>query len=79
MNVLQVTPHNRIDFLIIGIKNFTVYKIMVFNHLPFCYFDIQSLSAFSGYAACHGFLHPVGQEINTKKGRISIPYIVNTC
>jgi hypothetical protein len=44
MHVLQVTLHNRIDFLII--KNFTVYKIMVFNHLPVRYFVIQSLSAF---------------------------------
>jgi len=67
MPVLQGTLHNRIDFLIICIKNFTVYKIMVFNHLPFRYFDIQSLSAFSAYAGRHGFLHPVGQEINNKK------------
>jgi len=67
MHVLQVTLHNRIDFLIICIKNFTVYKIMVFNHLPFRYFNIQSLSAFSAYAAWHSFMHPVGQEINNKK------------
>jgi len=79
MHVLQVTLHNRIDFLIIRIKNFTVYKIMVFNHLPFHYFDIQSLSAFSAYAACHGFLHPVGQEINDKKVHISITHTFNTC
>lgn len=79
MHVLQVTLHNRIDLLIICIKDFTVYKIMVFNHLPFRYFDIQSLSAFSAYAARHGFLHPVGEEINSKKVHISIPYTINTC
>ena len=79
MPVIQGTLHNRIDFLIICIKNFTVYKIMVFNHLPFCYFDIQSLSAFSAYAARHGFLHHVGQEIKIKKVHISIPYNINTC
>jgi hypothetical protein len=49
---------------------------MVFNHLPFRYFDIQSLSAFSAYAAWHGSLHPVGKEINNKKVRISIPYTI---
>jgi hypothetical protein len=52
---------------------------MGFNHLPFLYFDIQSLSAFSAYAAWHSFMHPVGKEINNKKVHISIPYNINTC
>jgi hypothetical protein len=76
MHVLQVIFHNRIDFLII--KNSTVHEIMVFNHLPVHYFDMHSLSAFSSYAACHSFLHPVGQAIHNKKGHISISYSINT-